>query len=119
MSKVPNSTVVRRGKVAVIRVKDLMIAQSDPEELKQRLALVIENVDKPQVVLDMAEVDRISSLMLGVIMALTLRIRRQRGEVRLCNAIPDIQVAFAVVKLDSIIPMDDTLDDALEALEAN
>jgi|GEM_PF-3320119 len=108
--------ISRYGAVAVIRLKNLMQNQDAVGELKKRLRHLIEGTDRPRIVLDMEEVSSISSLMLGVIMALNLRIRRQRGQLRLCNLSPDIQVAFALVKIDSIIPIDSDVDDAVEAI---
>ncbi|MCC6581588.1 MAG: STAS domain-containing protein [Phycisphaeraceae bacterium] len=118
-NKIVKPIIVNRpGSIGVIKLEDVMGAQRDDAEMRMKLRTIIEGTDTPRIILDMKGVQTISSLMLGAVMALNLRIRRQNGELRICNVTPDISVAFNLVRLSAIIPIDDTIDDAYEAFDA-
>ncbi len=110
--------VNKQGQISVLRLKDLMHEQQAVTQLKHDVRQMIEGTDKPRLILDMQDVNRISSMMLGVIMALNLRVKRQDGEMRMCHIQPDIMLAFSLVKLDVIVSLDDTLEDSYEAFES-
>lgn len=108
--------VKRHAGIAVLKLQELMLAHSEKNQMRNKLRDMIEGVEEPRIVLDMTDVTAISSMMLGVIMALNLRIMRQNGKLRLCNVTTDVHVAFTLVKLDKIIPVDDSLYDSQEQL---
>lgn len=101
----------RRGPVMVVR----LIGSADmhaSEELGERLTELLED-DTEQMVLDLARLDFINSIGLGGIIAAHLRCTRQGATVKLVHPQPAIRDILAITKLTRLLPIHDSLDDAI------
>jgi anti-sigma B factor antagonist len=72
---------------------------------------------EPRVVLDLSLVDFIDSTGLGVVLGAVRRVRAAGGLVRVVATEPQVQVrrAFSVTKLDRILPLAHSVDEAIVA----
>lgn len=106
--------------VAIVSMARLLSEHGVREEAKTPLRKAIEDSPhRPLVVLDYDGVTRLTSAMLGAIMAINLRVKRMRGFMRIARLNPDLTVAFSLVKLDKIVPIDDDLASSIERARAS
>jgi len=85
--------------------------------LKESLSGLIDGVESPLFVLDFEGVKHYSSLIFGAIMSFHMRIRRREGRMRLCNVPPMIRDLFHLIKLEQILDIDDTIEDAMKSIQ--
>ena len=88
---------------------------NDAEALQARLCELVTSQTGP-VVLDLEELDFISSQGLGALIAVQVDHRRHRGPLRLVNPQPAIRDILNVTRLTQIFPLYDSATDALEEL---
>jgi anti-sigma B factor antagonist len=83
-------------------------------ELKDRLAAA---ADKrvSELVLDFSQVTFVDSMGLGVLLAGMKRMRAAGGELRLIVPRPELRRVLEITRMDRILPLHDTLSDALAA----
>ena len=75
--------------------------------LRDALAPILEG-DSAQVVLDLAQMDFINSLALGVLIELSNELHARGGQLRLAGANPHISGIFLRTRLAEVFPMYDT-----------
>jgi anti-sigma B factor antagonist len=70
----------------------------------------------PKFVLDFSDVSHMSSSALGMLITLLKRIREKDGQLRLCNIQPNIQEVFKITRLDEVLTIKASRQDALASL---
>jgi anti-sigma B factor antagonist len=78
-------------------------------------ALVAEST-LPKFVLDFAMVGQMSSSALGMLITLHKRIREKNGQMRLCGIRPSIYEVFSITRLNEILQIHPTRQDAIASL---
>jgi anti-anti-sigma factor len=106
--------------LAIVRHQDVIIVEVDGQlvvgnrqELKQRILDEVE-AGARKVLIDFAGTGYIDSSGLGVLVSLAKRLREEGGELRLANLNDDLRSLFELTKLDTLFPIADTRDRALD-----
>ena len=100
--------------VLVIDVEGQLIV-GNREELKQKVLDEIHKGERSFVV-NFSETGYIDSSGLGVLVSLSKKIREKDGELRLASLNEDLRTLFELTKLDTLLPIVDTREEALEGL---
>lgn len=106
--------------LAIVRHQDVIIVEVDGQlvvgnrqELKQRILDEVE-AGARKVLIDFGGTAYIDSSGLGVLVSLSKRLREEGGELRLANLNDDLRSLFELTKLDTLFPIADTRDRALD-----
>ena len=86
-------------------------------ELRERLRMAVDG-GSTNLVLDLSDVTFIDSTSLGVLLGSMRRLRELDGQMRLVVPRPEVRRIFELTLLDRVFPLDESRDDALEALSA-
>jgi len=106
--------ISRRGDWAVVSVFGDLDMATAPSLRQSVLATLQDGVR--YVVLDLTPADFLDSVGLGVIVAIWKRVRVHGGELAVVCPEPRLQRVFRVVDLPEVLPLHDTIEDALAAL---
>jgi anti-anti-sigma factor len=101
--------------VTVIHVS---VPQITPEMKDDLYALAARLVDSPpprRVVLDMASVRILNSSAIGILINFQKRVRDAVGALKLCNLDPYVHDLFRLTRMDQVLDIQPTLNDALAA----
>jgi anti-sigma B factor antagonist len=87
---------------------------SNAAEFKKKVAVLAQN--ELTIVLDMAHVEFVDSSGLGAILSFLRDLRSRGGELRLCCVQPRVMAMFELVRMQKIVPLARTREEAAEAL---
>lgn len=103
------------GSVTVARFIDKKILDEANIELVGReLFALVDSDRRVQIVLDFNLVEYLSSAALGKLITMHKKVLSAGGKLRLCNIHKDILEVFQLTRLDQVLTLCKTLDDALE-----
>jgi anti-sigma B factor antagonist len=108
ISRVGNTTVV---KLAGPRITDQVYVT----ELGDELVAVAEAAAPPDVLIDLNDVEFLSSSVLGKLIRLLKRIREKNGRLRLCSIRPSILEVFEITQLHKVFEIYPDADEAISA----
>lgn len=103
--------------VVVGLIGDLDLATA-PEARQQLLRAVHHCPDPPRVVVDLIGVDLLDAVGIGVLLAGVVVCRSRGGDLGLCRAEPQVRALLQITRVDEILPVHLTVDDALASLLA-
>src|SRR5687767_111621 len=106
-------TMEKQGDTVTVRVEDQLIV-GNRQELKQ---MVLDEVERGErsFRIDFSRTGYIDSSGLGVLVALSKKIREQGGELRLVHLNDDLKTLFELTKLDTLFQIADTRERALQS----
>ncbi|MCH8807727.1 MAG: STAS domain-containing protein [Planctomycetes bacterium] len=107
--------IERAGRAHIVRLRG-SASMDQVEDLHRRLVELIEP-GVPHLVLELSELDFISSAGIGAIMAAHLKARAHEGTLRMVNPTPAIRNLLRLLHIDRQIGIDDTLASARAALD--
>jgi len=81
----------------------------------QLSAMVVES-ESPKLVLDFSAVSQMSSSALGMLITVHKRIREKRGQLRLCGIQPSIYEVFVITRINEILQICPTRQEAIDSL---
>lgn len=107
----------RRGEVGIVRfltsqVLDEMNVQQLGEELRQ----LVDKQYLVKVVINFERVKFLSSAVLGKLIALHKRLGKEKGRLALCCINTDVRQVFKITRLDKLIPIFKTEEQAVEKI---
>ncbi len=103
------------GDVYIIEFLDTSILdQIKVENIRTELDGIVEKAGVPKILLSFDHVTHISSAVLGVLMSLDKKAKAKKGEIRLSNINPTIRQVFSITKLDKILKIFPTSDEAMK-----
>ena len=105
--------IKKQGDVCVVDVDGQLIV-GNRQELKQKVLDELERGERKFLV-DFTRTGYIDSSGLGVLVSLTKKIRETGGELRLASLNDDLKTLFELTKLDTLFPIADTRERALES----
>ena len=106
--------IQRQGDIHIIEFMDTnVLDQVRIEQIRQELDQIVDRSGLPKMVVSFENVSHISSAVLGVLMSLDKKIRGKKGELRLAHISPSIRQVFTITKLDKVLKVYDTTDDAV------
>lgn len=82
-------------------------------ELGDELAALLKGAGRPDLLIDLEEVEFLSSSMLGKLIRLLKRAAEAKGQVRLCSIRPSIREVFEITQLHKVFEIYPDADEAL------
>jgi anti-sigma B factor antagonist len=110
--------------VSVLQDKDVRIVEftnnkildeANIAEIGQTLTALIDEADKPMMLLDFNTVDHLSSAALGMLINANNKIKQKNGMLRLSNIKPQILEVFVITKLNKLFKILPTRQEALKS----
>lgn len=112
----PKFAISRVGQITVVRLAGPRITdQVYVSELGDELVAVVEAAEPPDVLIDLNDVEFLSSSVLGKLIRLLKRVREHNGRLRLCSIRPSILEVFEITQLHKVFEI---YPDAQEAIKA-
>ncbi len=102
------------GKINIFHLNGNIFGDHDTHELCSRIRGLIE-ADKKYFVIDLKNVKRINSNGIGAMLACLTTSRNQDGDIRFANVLGATKRYFQVTKLETVIDIFDTIDEAIES----
>lgn len=104
--------------VRVVEFTDSKILdEANIEQIGDRLFALINEGDRPKILLDFANVDHLSSAALGKLLQARELVHKVNGQLRLCDIKPQIFEVFTITKLDKLFRVYPTRSDAMESFD--
>lgn len=97
--------------VSVTAQKDIQIVEfttsrildeANIQEIGQALAGMVDQRERPKLLLDFANVDHLSSAALGMLINANNRVKERNGQLRLAGIKPPIMEVFVITKLNKL-----------------
>lgn len=104
------------GVIRVDFVDRNILDELNIHQINVELLKVVEAEFRPKIVIVFQNVEHLSSAAFGVLVGLKNRMDSRDGQLRLCEIKPKIREAFAITKLDRILPIHDTFDAAVKSM---
>jgi len=103
--------------VLVLTVKGNLILKDDTDKLQSRLLEIIENKSK-FIVMDLKHVSIITSLGIGGVIRALRTVKESNGELRLSAVNASVKKVLDITKLNELIEIHETSDDAVKSFTA-
>ncbi|MFO7889638.1 MAG: STAS domain-containing protein [bacterium] len=100
--------------VLVLSLSGELMGGEETKPLQEQIYKTIED-DQPNVVLDMKDLKWMNSSGLGIIMSFLTTLRGSDGDLRIAGASERVKRPIEVTKLDQVIKMFDTIDEAVKS----
>ena len=104
--------------VSIIHLKGKMAGISEAEELHHEVNSLFEKKIK-HIVLNMQHVSWIGSLYLGALMREIISARKKNGDVYLASLSKKVQRLFQITKLETVVKIYPTIEEAVSAFQNN
>ena len=105
------------GGVTVVQFRDRhILSAAAVQALGQQLGGLAAGLDRCKLVLNFGNVERLSSAVLGQVVALDRAMRRAGGRLALCGVRPDLSPLFTITRLDRYLDLHPSEGEALQAL---
>jgi anti-anti-sigma factor len=108
-----NISESKHGNVIVLKVQGKLDSISSPE-LDKRLASLVESGSR-QIVLDLVDLEYISSAGLRVFLTAAKSLKRTQGKLTLANLSVQVRQIFGIAGYESILPVFGTIKEAADA----
>jgi anti-anti-sigma factor len=116
MEEVPRLKAFKRDDVTIVELVDRKILDEPGiAQLSGQLTGLLARDSRPRLVLDFVNVSHMSSSVLGMLIALHKRVREKGGELFLCNIRPSIHEVFVITRLDQVLRIFPSREEALRA----
>lgn len=102
----------RDGQVGVARINCTQLTSEHVETVLDELRYAMRYDGCHSFVLDMSDVQFVSSACLGALITLLQDLEHVRGRLSLASCRPDVAFLFKTTKLDMVIPLFDDVDEA-------
>ena len=112
----PPLSVVQNKEIRIVEFTSAKILdEANITEIGNTLASMIDETENPKLLLDVSNVDHLSSAALGMLINANNRIKQRNGQLRLANIKPQIYEVFVITKLNKLFRI---LPDRAEALSS-
>jgi anti-sigma B factor antagonist len=106
--------IYNEGDVVQVRFVDRNILdEANIQRIGEEIVSVIEQRDKPKLLINFENVDHLSSAALGTLITINNKVRARSGQLRLAEIDPQIYEVFVITKLNKLFDIHDSADDAL------
>ncbi len=102
--------------VLILKIEGELMGGPETAAIQRRIYEAIED-ENIQIVLDMASVKWMNSAGLGILMASMTTLRGSEGDLRLANCTERVRRPIQITKLDSVIRIFDSLDEAVNSFD--
>lgn len=107
------------GPVTVVRFADHRIMDdASIQEIGQELYQLVDEQQRDRLLLNLCDVDFLSSSALGKLITLHRKLKDRHGALKFCNVRPEIYEVFAITRLNTKFDIHDEEPDALAAFDS-
>jgi anti-sigma B factor antagonist len=94
------------GQVLVVTFVDReLLEETAIQAIGEQLAALVERLTRPQLVLNLGGIEKLSTMLLSKIVALHKKVRAARGRLALCGIEPRLYEIFDILKLPHLLPI--------------
>ena len=115
---IPISVVLAKDTRIVEFVNNKILDEGNIAEIGSTLNALIDEQERPRILLDFSAVDHLSSAALGMLINTNKRIKERNGQLRLSCIKAQIFEVFKITKLDRLFKIFPTREEALSSFEA-
>ena len=112
-----NLKIEQQDTVVIATVTTSQLTLIESQEMIDELGQRLRNDNAQQFLLDLADVEFMSSACLGSLLQFLQELEHIRGRLVLANCQPNVALLFSVMRLDKIFALYDSVDEALLALK--
>lgn len=113
----PNIGVEYTDQAVILTFTDRKILEEkDIRSLQESIMSVVDQSDDVRLILDFANVEFLSSAVLGLLIRVSKHILDRQGQLRLCNISPKIYEVFKITQLTKVFDIHTDAQAALDSL---
>ncbi|MGD0389888.1 MAG: STAS domain-containing protein [Tepidisphaeraceae bacterium] len=113
---IPPVSVTSQKDIRVVEfTNNKILDEGNISNIEGTLVSLIDEVAKPKLLLDFANVEHLSSAALGMLIKVNNMIRQKDGQLRLANIKPQIFEVFVITKLNKLLKILPTRSEALSS----
>jgi anti-sigma B factor antagonist len=117
--QIPPISVVSHKDIRIVEfTNNKILDEGNIEGIRRTLDSMIDETEKPKLLLDFASVDHLSSAALGMLINCNNRVRSKNGQLRLANIKAQIMEVFVITKLNKLFKILPTCEEALASFTA-
>lgn len=106
--------IYHEGDVVQVRFVDRNILdEANIQRIGEEIVSVIEQRDRPKILISFENVDHLSSAALGTLITINNKVRARNGQLRLAEIDAQIYEVFVITKLNKLFEIHDSADEAL------
>ena len=102
--------------VTLLTIKGKLVSVDDVEQLYHTIRDII-NSDQKKIIMDLKNVNWISSLGVGALMRSLTTVRNTNGDLRLAGVSEKVKNIFSMTKLDSVFQIFSSLEEAINSFD--
>lgn len=91
-----------------------ILDEANIQAISDEISSLIEQATTPQLLINFANVDHLSSAALGALITINNKTNEKDGTLRLANIDPQIYEVFVITRLNKLFNIHETLNDAVE-----
>jgi anti-sigma B factor antagonist len=115
---IPAVSVTNQKDIRIVEfTNNKILDEGNIAEIGQSLGALIEERDKPRLLLDFANVDHLSSAALGMLINVNNKVKQKDGQLRLANIKPQIFEVFVITKLNKLFKIRPTRVEAISSFD--
>jgi anti-sigma B factor antagonist len=115
---IPPVSVTNQKDIRIVEfTNNKILDEGNIAEIGQTLGVLIEEREKPRLLLDFANVDHLSSAALGMLININNKIKQKDGQLRLTNIKPQIFEVFVITKLNKLFKIRPTRAEAISSFD--
>lgn len=112
--QIPPISVVSHKDVQIVEfTNNKILDEGNIEQIRRTLDSIIDEGERPKLLLDFHTVDHLSSAALGMLINCNNRVKGKNGQLRLSNIKPQIYDVFRITKLNQLFKILPTREEAL------
>ena len=113
----PNIGIEYAEEAVIITFTDRKILEEkDIRSLQESIMSVVDQSEDIRLILDFANVEFLSSAVLGLLIRISKHVLDRKGQLRLCNISPKIYEVFKITQLTKVFDIHTDAQSALESL---
>jgi anti-sigma B factor antagonist len=113
---IPPVSVTEQKDVRIVEfTSNKILDEANIADIGASIGAMIDERDKPKLLLDFANVDHLSSAALGMLINANNRVKQKNGQLRLTNIKPQIYEVFVITKLNKLFRILPTRAEAMSS----
>ena len=105
----PHLTLIESGKVTIVEFTDRRILEElSIAEISEELGKLVQDQEKPKLLLSFSNVDHLSSAALGMLIKLNSEVKEKNGKLKLSDISPQIYEVFKITRLNKLFEIHET-----------
>lgn len=110
-------TIATQNHIHIITFTRNIFNEEMISQVQNQMRELIAQTPEPHFVLDMAHVSHANSNFLGLMMDITIKVSHKQGKTRICHMKPDVKEMFELTRLDKMVSIHDTCENAIASFE--